>query len=257
MVVWQTMALKVAASRAFNDATALAMQLMGGRGYMENNEIPRLFRDARSLSIGEGPNESLVGFLGNEATQSAFREWLGHGGDNELSNRHLQTCAAINAACASCQSAAEPTRSLWSRYLIGELTIEYFLTGSGRPEAGEFIDQSLWAGWRRNQEDHKNRLVIHLANSLLYSLDDNGLDALIKEFATEIGFHRPCATGEELEMDPLVLPPLPESADTTETRHSGRLRDAGSEERPKHGQEKRERLASLLQSRLRSSGELP
>jgi alkylation response protein AidB-like acyl-CoA dehydrogenase len=40
------------------------MQLLGGRGYTENNSIPRFHRDTRVLRIFEGPTETLVYFLG-------------------------------------------------------------------------------------------------------------------------------------------------------------------------------------------------
>ena len=58
------MAIKVAATDTGNAAADLAVQLLGGRGYMENNIVPQLFRDARMLSIGEGANEGLVGAIG-------------------------------------------------------------------------------------------------------------------------------------------------------------------------------------------------
>jgi alkylation response protein AidB-like acyl-CoA dehydrogenase len=58
------MAIKVAATDTGNVAANLAVQLLGGRGYMENNIAPQLFRDARMLSIGEGANEGLVGAIG-------------------------------------------------------------------------------------------------------------------------------------------------------------------------------------------------
>lgn len=40
------------------------MQMLGGRGYLENNIAPRLLRDARVLRILEGPSEALYTHLG-------------------------------------------------------------------------------------------------------------------------------------------------------------------------------------------------
>lgn len=40
------------------------IQLLGGRGYTENNSLPRFHRDSRVLRIFEGPTETLVYFLG-------------------------------------------------------------------------------------------------------------------------------------------------------------------------------------------------
>jgi len=58
------MAVKVSATDTLNFGADLLVQLLGGRGYMENNIAPQLFRDARMLSIGEGPNEGLVAAIG-------------------------------------------------------------------------------------------------------------------------------------------------------------------------------------------------
>src|SRR5262249_37365531 len=57
-------AAKIVSSEHLNWATAELVQLLGGRGYMENNIAPQLSRDARALTIGEGPNESLNMFIG-------------------------------------------------------------------------------------------------------------------------------------------------------------------------------------------------
>jgi len=64
LVAEVAMAVKVAATDTGNFAANLLMQLLGGRGYMENNLAPQIFRDTRMLSIGEGANESLVAAIG-------------------------------------------------------------------------------------------------------------------------------------------------------------------------------------------------
>jgi len=58
------MAIKVSSTDTANFVTDLMIQLLGGRGYMENNLAPQLFRDTRMLSIGEGANESLIAAIG-------------------------------------------------------------------------------------------------------------------------------------------------------------------------------------------------
>jgi alkylation response protein AidB-like acyl-CoA dehydrogenase/acyl carrier protein len=40
------------------------MQFMGGRGYIESNIVPQLFRDARLFRIFEGPTETLLAYVG-------------------------------------------------------------------------------------------------------------------------------------------------------------------------------------------------
>ena len=47
------------------------LQLFGGRGYIETNIVPQLYRDGRLLRIFEGPTETMLMFLGSRiASQS-------------------------------------------------------------------------------------------------------------------------------------------------------------------------------------------
>ncbi|ARI66482.1 AMP-binding protein [Coxiella burnetii] len=54
------------------------VQLLGGRGYIESNQVPQLFRDARLLRIFEGPTEMLLMYLGMFAVNfySQLRELI-------------------------------------------------------------------------------------------------------------------------------------------------------------------------------------
>src|SRR5262249_21885211 len=61
------MAAKVLGSDALNWAAGQLMQLLGGRGYMGNKIAPQMLRDARVLSVGEGPNEPLTIQVGRKA----------------------------------------------------------------------------------------------------------------------------------------------------------------------------------------------
>ncbi|HEY2593833.1 MAG TPA: acyl-CoA dehydrogenase family protein [Chloroflexota bacterium] len=50
---------KLLASELAVDAANVAMQVHGGYGYMEDSAIPRFYRDAKILTIGEGTSEIL------------------------------------------------------------------------------------------------------------------------------------------------------------------------------------------------------
>lgn len=58
------LACKIIVSEWAGTVIDYAMQLAGGRGYVEANELPRLFRDIRAFRIIEGPTETLACFLG-------------------------------------------------------------------------------------------------------------------------------------------------------------------------------------------------
>ena len=47
------------------------MQLLGGRGYIETNEVARIFRDTRLLRIFEGPTEAMSSHLGTKSMLDA------------------------------------------------------------------------------------------------------------------------------------------------------------------------------------------
>jgi alkylation response protein AidB-like acyl-CoA dehydrogenase len=52
-------AAKLVASELAVHAADVAMQVHGGYGYMEESGIPRFYRDAKILTIGEGTSEIL------------------------------------------------------------------------------------------------------------------------------------------------------------------------------------------------------
>ena len=56
---------KIAGAEFFWQATDSLIQLLGGRGYLENNIAPLLLRDARVCRIFEGPTETLNMYLGS------------------------------------------------------------------------------------------------------------------------------------------------------------------------------------------------
>ena len=57
-------ACKISGPEFFWEAADHLVQMLGGRGYIENNIAPQLLRDARILRIFEGPTETLSMYLG-------------------------------------------------------------------------------------------------------------------------------------------------------------------------------------------------
>jgi len=58
-VTEEAAAAKLMASELAVHAANVAMQVHGGYGYMEESAIPRFYRDAKILTIGEGTSEIL------------------------------------------------------------------------------------------------------------------------------------------------------------------------------------------------------
>jgi alkylation response protein AidB-like acyl-CoA dehydrogenase len=59
------MAVKVYGSDLANRTADVALQLLGGRGYMEQNFVAQIFRDVRSFKLSEGANEALNAHVGS------------------------------------------------------------------------------------------------------------------------------------------------------------------------------------------------
>jgi len=67
---------KVAGSEFVWKAVDTAMQCAGGRGYLENNYIPQIMRDARVIRIFEGPSEVLVTYMGTRHIRAVDKDQL-------------------------------------------------------------------------------------------------------------------------------------------------------------------------------------
>ena len=63
--------VKYAGPESLGLAVDHLLQMLGGRGYIETNLVPQLYRDARLVRIFEGPTETMIMFLGSRiASQS-------------------------------------------------------------------------------------------------------------------------------------------------------------------------------------------
>jgi len=66
---------KVVVTEWLGQAADWVLQMLGGRGYAEPNEISQLVRDARVLRIFEGPSEALLARLGAEVRKDPTAAW--------------------------------------------------------------------------------------------------------------------------------------------------------------------------------------
>src|SRR5581483_751416 len=130
------MAAKVIGSEALNHAAGELMQFLGGRGYMENNLVPQILRDARIFSIGEGPNEPLTVQVGRKARHTdAIGAYLrSMPGGVELAD---VLATAAPEVVDRCLSAPEPfadrsTAQVWAERLIGLVACDALLLAAAR-----------------------------------------------------------------------------------------------------------------------------
>ncbi|TSC31741.1 AMP-binding protein [Corallococcus sp. Z5C101001] len=96
------------------------MQLAGGRGYIESNFIPQLFRDARIFRIFEGPTETLNHFVGTSVLRGRpvlrayLREWL----DEDTVRTHYD--AVLHPLLAALPGERDASQEDWLGQLMGE-----------------------------------------------------------------------------------------------------------------------------------------
>ena len=106
------MAAKVSATDTSNLTAELLVQLLGGRGYMENNLAPQIFRDVRMLSVGEGANEALVAAMGRSIRMTdVIQVFLQHyRKDGDLSSRLTRLPRKSRSVTLALIAAAPPMR---------------------------------------------------------------------------------------------------------------------------------------------------
>jgi alkylation response protein AidB-like acyl-CoA dehydrogenase len=118
------MAVKVQTTDTANFAADLLVQLLGGRGYMETNLAPQIFRDARMLSIGEGANETLIAGLGRGVRMGhgvpAFLRSYDAGG--EVVDRLMAISTNLEQHCATMSMAGYSPR-VWQDAVRGRLAV--------------------------------------------------------------------------------------------------------------------------------------
>lgn len=153
------MAAKVIGTEALIWAAGQLVQFLGGRGYMENNIAPRILRDARGLSITEGPNEPLTTQVGRKARHTrAISDYLRSCPEGDgLADLLATSCQEISDRCLA-KSSPLPDRSsaqLWTDVLSGQVASDLLLLAAVR----EANLQSPSARSNRVREWAKSRLA--------------------------------------------------------------------------------------------------
>ena len=71
--------VKLTASEAAGRVIDRSLQILGGRGYMRENPVERLYRDIRVDRIWEGTSEIQRLIIANEVTKRGFGSLVGFG----------------------------------------------------------------------------------------------------------------------------------------------------------------------------------
>lgn len=204
------LACKTAASEHLGEAADQLIQLLGGRGYIESNMAPQIFRDARVLRILEGPSETLYMHLGASVLQQnrSVTDFISETfGCPHVSEEFLDAVTQIKAASAKGSPLFSPDAALdqWLEFRLGQLaTAAIMLAAAERKRSGtnDAHDESARAAaWARQR-------FIGLRQSILGQLNDHhGFAAIddildhIDMYAETIGDVEQRLAGEVDELD--------------------------------------------------------
>ncbi len=262
------MVAKILASDYLWQTADDCVQLLGGRGFMENNPGPMILRDCRMLRIGEGANELMTLSIGRRVKHShAFRAFIAEELDCPDLELELQEAAAAAMERVLAPGAGFPDRSsavAWGQTLAGRVAVATVqqaaleaATADTPQEADALARVRAWAEARRRAAV---RAAVEGDVRETARRDAAQMRATVAGYAAEIGDLEQAPPGVERDVDPMLRrdadragPPgfahLPGNArpDQAPSEAPAAAADAAAAE------EKRRRVAALLKRRLAPS----
>jgi acyl-CoA synthetase (AMP-forming)/AMP-acid ligase II/alkylation response protein AidB-like acyl-CoA dehydrogenase/acyl carrier protein len=199
-----SLACKVLASELLWQSADRLVQLLGGRGYLENNIAPQLLRDARALRILEGPSETLTMHLGAGAAlpDNAVERFIAGTLGRPLLAAEL--AAALGEGRAGAAGTADAAAMQWLDYRRGELCAWALLLGATEQRA--MLDPGTCVGaaaadWARARFEAARLALAAGAGKRLGAAE---LLARIDGYAGAIGDVEQALPGEAGQLDPLL-----------------------------------------------------
>jgi acyl-CoA synthetase (AMP-forming)/AMP-acid ligase II/alkylation response protein AidB-like acyl-CoA dehydrogenase len=204
------MAAKVIGSDGLNWAAGQLMQLLGGRGYMENNVAPQILRDARVLSVGEGPNEPLTTQVGRKARHTdSISSYLAADRDGadvetllkvvvpEIVDRWLRHPGPF---------ADHSTTQLWAEGLIGQVTCDALLVAALRAAHRRSATPALVRAlaWTEERFARTSRRARDGRPEDRLIPTGSEISELVSHYTGAIGDIEQSLAGEEEELDPFL-----------------------------------------------------
>jgi acyl-CoA synthetase (AMP-forming)/AMP-acid ligase II/alkylation response protein AidB-like acyl-CoA dehydrogenase/acyl carrier protein len=194
-------AAKVAGSELLWSTADHLVQLLGGRGYMENNDAARLLRDARLLRIFEGPSETLATHLGASVLAASDRWKAVLSGSLRAPRTALRLARAADELKAALgERPAVPVRRL-THHRAGMLLCWALLSAALEGGGGR---GGLWAqatGWLSARFDDALSEATAAAGRAKDLPSTDELRDMVGRFAAQIGDLELPGHGEDLALD--------------------------------------------------------
>ncbi|AKJ29039.1 acyl-CoA dehydrogenase family protein [Caldimonas brevitalea] len=207
-------ACKIAATEYLDDAADKLMQLLGGRGYIEPNIVPQIYRDARLLRIFEGPTETLANYLGSVVLKQPglLQDYLAtHFRTGDLFSGHLEVLAQLKHVLAErAGSLGAVDKKVKLRDVAGHLTSLLMLQAAVPPDSA--TRAWLQSSYERHREELEQRAGLAVCSS-------DELASLIAGFDRDIGDVEQAYAGEDHQLDPYLA--KGDGMQQSSTQHAG------------------------------------
>lgn len=250
------MIAKILGSDALWKAADDLVEVLGGRGYMENNMAAQILRDCRMLRIGEGANELMTLSVGrrvlhSEALRRLLREHLGAPALDDLmrgtAERTMARCLAPEAPFADRSSAVA-----WAHTLAGQVACR--VLGLAAIQAAERAQPSPALARARDWATEALHIAVTRATegapAERRAIPAGTAEALVAGYAFAIGDLEQRPPGVEEAIDPL-LRRKPNRGGFAPYRHlPGSAEGAAPPASALSPAAKRELAATLLKQRL-------
>lgn len=202
-------ACKVAGSELLGRGIDLAIQMLGGRGYIETNVLPQLSRDARVLRIFEGPTETMEAYLGSAWAHGAMT--LPSLFDGQL--RAPETLAAVSAALDRCKEACPKKEDAAElRSVAGHVLVAAAISGAAEQadaRASTPLSKSAMTWARGELANAESAGLARLREPVM--LAPAAIEEIVHGYVRDIGDVNHAGPVADYALDPL-LAPLPPSA---------------------------------------------
>jgi acyl-CoA synthetase (AMP-forming)/AMP-acid ligase II/alkylation response protein AidB-like acyl-CoA dehydrogenase/acyl carrier protein len=206
------MVCKILGTEYLFDATDDLVQMLGGRGYIETNIAPQLFRDARLTRIFEGPTETLNMHVGsgvyNSPTQLlGFIEEHLHAPDVAEQLRQLVTLLKSREQADS-MGLNKVKDQQWTYFLLGNVVQWALLKSALTNNSKEISDDKLHSRAIEWCEHHLNEALDDARlgrERLAWEIAHNSILEEIATYKESIGDLEQSAAGEKTILDEILI----------------------------------------------------
>lgn len=211
------------------------VQMLGGRGYTENNIAPQLLRDARVLRIFEGPTETLSMFLGARIHKSAndYYQFIvssfdadeydvgdGDVGDGDVDPFTTQLRKVMSELADKVNASKAFQRPMDAQRWLHECSGRYIALATLKAALQSTRNSAATLAWL----DFQMQKVLSEAHQFLaFGLRSNSaqITEVVSGYVDQIGDIEQQAGGEEVRLDPYLRREHYLSKEHADTDHPG------------------------------------